>query len=224
MKELLTTAKVKIMFILLCLCSLAMPVTTASADVVINEIMYHPVSDIDEDEFLELYNTGSTVVDLNDWSIDGIGFTFGAGASIGPGAYIVLANDAARFTTKYGFAPNYVYDGRLSNSGELLRVLDANGTEIDGFTYGSFPPWSVTPDGEGPSLERIDPTLGGNTAQLACINRHCKAHRWRHQQCQCSRSASMDFECPAHHRSAGDTDYGDRFCGECDDSQFEICY
>ena len=165
MKELLTTAKVKIMFILLCLCSLAMPVATASAAVVINEIMYHPVSDMDEDEFLELYNTGGAAVDLNSWSIDGIGFTFGPGASIGPGAYIVLANDAARFLAKYGFAPDYVYDGRLSNSGELLRVLDANETEIDSFTYGSLPPWSVTPDGEGPSLERIDPTLSGDTAR-----------------------------------------------------------
>ena len=42
MKELLTTAKVKIMVVLLCLCTLAMPFASANADVIINEIMYHP--------------------------------------------------------------------------------------------------------------------------------------------------------------------------------------
>ena len=131
MKDLLTTAKVKVAVGLLCLCSLVMPVASAYADVVITEIMYHPVSDIDEDEFLELYNTGGTTVDLNDWEIDGIAFTFGPGDSIGAYGYLLLAKDATQCLATYGVSPDHVYAGRLSNAGELLRVLDANDVVVD---------------------------------------------------------------------------------------------
>ena len=58
MEKLPTTAKGKILFILICLFCVVMPFSSAVANVVINEIMYHPVSDIDQDDFLELYNTG----------------------------------------------------------------------------------------------------------------------------------------------------------------------
>ena len=46
--------------------------TTASAaptDVVINELMYNPATGNDGDEFLELYNRGTTPVDLSGWSL-----------------------------------------------------------------------------------------------------------------------------------------------------------
>ena len=59
-------------------------------------------------------------------------------------------------------------------------MLDANGTEIDNLVYSDLPPWPVKPDGEGPSLERIDPTLNGNTprnwrASIAAAKHTAKA-------------------------------------------------
>jgi len=142
-----------------------MLVVSAHANVVISEIMYHPAQLWDEGyEFLELYNTGNAAVNLGNWTIDGIGFTFPTGASLGPSAYLVLARDATKFQSTYGFDPNYTYSGgKLSNSGELLRVLNANGIVVDEVAYSTFPPWPVTPDEGGPSLERIDLTLNGNT-------------------------------------------------------------
>ena len=44
----------------------------APTDVVINELMYGPASEIDGDEFLELYNRGAAPVDLSGWSFSGI--------------------------------------------------------------------------------------------------------------------------------------------------------
>ncbi len=163
-KSLLKTAKVSPAVGLLCFLILAMPVLSASADVVISEIMYHPPQLLDDQyEFLELYNTGSSEVNLQNWAIDGIGFTFPAGASIGPDAYLVLAKDTNAFQATYGFQPNYIYTGKLSNSGESLKVLNASGIVMDEVAYTTVPPWPVTPDELGPSLERIDPTLNGNT-------------------------------------------------------------
>lgn len=158
--------KTKVLAGLICLFSLLL-VASTHATVVISELMYHPPELWDEYyEFLELYNTGTSTVDLSNWKIDGIGFTFPASATIGPGAYLVVAHDANSFQAKYGFAPNYDYSSggkKLSNSGELIRVLDANGIVVDQVGYSTFAPWPVTPDEEGPSLERIDPTLDGNT-------------------------------------------------------------
>jgi lysophospholipase L1-like esterase len=164
MKGSLKTAKTKVAVGLLCLCILSMPFASALASVVMNEIMYHPPQIVDDNyEFLELYNTGSSAVNLQNWVIDGIGFTFPAGASIGPNAYLVLAKDPNQVQAAYGFLPSYAYTGKLSNSGEALKILDANGIVVDEVDYTTYPPWPVTPDELGPSLERIVPTLNGNT-------------------------------------------------------------
>jgi spore coat protein CotH len=168
MKQLIGSASreiaLKIIAGVLCLFTFLMPVASTFANVVISEIMYHPPQRLDDQyEFLELYNTVSSEVNLQNWIIDGIGFTFPAGASIGPNAYLVLAADSNAFQATYGFEPNYVYTGKLRNYGEALKVLDANSTVLDEVDYATYPPWPVTPDELGPSLERIDPTQNGNT-------------------------------------------------------------
>ena len=128
MQKLPRTAKVKILVILIGAFGLIVPLSSALANVVITEIMYHPVSDLDEDEFIELYNTSGTTVNLENWRMNGINYSFGSGASIGPNAYLVLARDANYFYATYGFSPDYAYDineGRLQNDGETLQVIDA---------------------------------------------------------------------------------------------------
>ena len=72
------------------------------------------------------------------------------------GGFLVVAKDAARFQTTYGFAPAAVYTGNLSNSGETVTVRDAAATTIDSVSFLDVDPWPVTPDGLGPSLELID--------------------------------------------------------------------
>lgn len=61
----------------------------ADTDIVINEIHYNPCGnqgDDDQYEFIVLYNTGSTTVDLSGWYFDqGFNFTFPSGSSIAPG-------------------------------------------------------------------------------------------------------------------------------------------
>lgn len=147
-------------FAISCLLSLAV---AARGDVVITEIMYHPPSDNEAHDFIELHNTGAAAVDLQDWCIGGTGFCFGAGASIPAGGYIVIAKDAAAFLALYGVAADYVYPSSLDNGGELLTVRNASNTVVDTVDYDDVGFWPTKADGEGPSLERIDPNLDGNT-------------------------------------------------------------
>lgn len=121
--------------------------------VVISELHYHPLTDLDSDEFLELANTSSSPVDVSGWSFtQGIVATMPSGSVIPAGGYFVISPDASRFQALYGFAPDATYTGTLSNGGELVQLVNGAST-IDALTYDDVAPWPTSPDGFGPSLE-----------------------------------------------------------------------
>jgi hypothetical protein len=144
---------------LIVVAALANPLQASAAptDVVINELMYNPATGVDGDEFLELYNRGSAPVDLSGWSFSGITLTFAAGTTIAANGYLVVSKDAARYSQTYGGTPSAVYTGSLSNGGEAITLKDATAAVIDTVTYSDRAPWPGTPDGEGASLEVVDP-------------------------------------------------------------------
>lgn len=132
----------------------AAPAAAQPGGVVISEIHYHAVSDLDTDDFLELANTSSSPVNISGWSFSaGITATIPAGTTLAPGAYYVLSSSASRFQTLYGFAPDAIYTGKLSNSGEAVTLVDTALAVVDTVTYADLPPWPATADGTGPSLE-----------------------------------------------------------------------
>ncbi len=145
-------------------------------DIVINEIMYNPISRNSDDEFIELHNRGGSTVNLAGWRLGGgIGFTFPAGASVPGGGYIVIARNAARLISRYPNlnANNTVgnFNGGLANGGEriLLAMPDPflntnnnvittnfNYVVVDEVTYRDGGRWGQWADGGGSSLELID--------------------------------------------------------------------
>ncbi len=137
------------------------------SDIVINEIMYHPASDRPSEEYIELYNRGSSPVDLSGWYFsDGIRFTFPPATILEPDSYLVVASDQARIRGKYGIhnvTGNYL--GELSNSGERIALSNARGILVDEVTYADSFPWPVAADEMGPSLECINPFLDNNAAR-----------------------------------------------------------
>jgi spore coat protein CotH len=148
---------------MLLVCATALCAPHAIADVVINEIMYHPASDQNGDEFVELYNTGGSSVDLTGYCFDGISYCFTGGlTSIGPGQYIVLASDAAQFLTTYSVTADDVYTLQLSDNDERLALMDGL-VVIDEVAYQDDGQWPVTADGMGPSIEVVDPTQDNST-------------------------------------------------------------
>jgi hypothetical protein len=129
----------------------------SQAQVQINEIMYHPGSGESGDEFVELYNSSGGVVDLTGWSFDGIDYTFPPGSSITAGGYLVLASNATQFFETYDVTADGLYLLELGDAGERLVLMDDGMAVRDEVFFWDHPPWPVTPDGLGPSLEVIDP-------------------------------------------------------------------
>jgi len=152
--------------------------TVLIRDIVINEIMFHPISGDSDDEYVELYNQGARAVDLSGWRfVDGIEFEFPARTLLGPDACLVVARNAARLRTNHAnlTAANTVgnYAGSLANGGERLAlgmpewlvqtnalgVVSTNLVYIvaDEVRYHDQGRWSRWADGGGSSLELIDP-------------------------------------------------------------------
>ena len=141
----------------------------ASAQVVINEIHYHPVEnaafdtagnpllDLSSDvhEFVELFNAGPSAVDLGGWQItSGVSYTFPAGTSIAAGGYKVVARNPARLQTVYGITGVLgPYGGLLSNSGDTLKLKTAGGTVVDSVSYLSAFPWPGSADALGADVD-----------------------------------------------------------------------
>ena len=142
-------------------------------DIVINEIMYHPISGSNDDEYIELFNKGRASVSLDGWQLDGgIRYDFAAGTSISAGGYLVVARNAARLIASYDqlTSENTVgdYRGSLGNGGDEISLLrpevasvmdglrDGVFVVVDEVNYHDGGVWGKWSDGGGSSLELRD--------------------------------------------------------------------
>ena len=160
------------------------PIANPEHQVIINEIMYHPSSELDAEEFIELRNIGSEPVNLLNWQLtSGIDYTF-SNVNIPAGGFLVVAADLDVFTQKYGNEINVVgpWTGRLSNRTDQITVRNADRDRIDRVRYADEGDWSVRQrgeldrgtqgwtwsdahDGGGYSLELINPSMPNEQGQ-----------------------------------------------------------
>lgn len=136
------------------------PSTSAASpnDVIINEIQYNPNTGNQNDEFLELYNTTASPIDLGGWRFSaGITLnttTFTAGTIIPAHGYLVVSPNIAQTMTTYGVVSSAEYaPTNLSNGGEVVTLVDDSSNVISSVNYDDVAPWPTSPDGSGPSLE-----------------------------------------------------------------------
>ncbi|MGL4650373.1 MAG: lamin tail domain-containing protein, partial [Caldilineaceae bacterium] len=140
------------------------PRTPVSTALSVTEIMYNPLPEgnIPEDqlEFIEVVNTSSQPVELENWHLSGgVDLLFKPGARLDAGATMLLVRDAGSFRRRYGFDASARYDGRLSNGGDTLTLRDPFGRTVFSVTYGDSAPWPTSADGDGYSL--VYNPLGG---------------------------------------------------------------
>ncbi len=131
----------------------------SSPALVINEIMYNsPGAD---EEWIELYNGTGASVDLENWKIldsdaSHTPITIPAGYSIADSGFFtieVATNGDFPFTPDYDGSGNF----QLNNSGDVVRIYNADGILMDIVNYSDSDPWPSEPDGNGPTLALIDP-------------------------------------------------------------------
>ncbi len=135
----------------------------AHAAVVINEIHYDPEVKTEPVEFIELFNSGGSPVDLSAWFFsDGINFTFPAGTQIVAGGYLVVAQNPAACQTKFGVNALGPWIGTLRNEGEKIVLRDAAGEVEDEVEYQLGFPWPTVGDPPGYSIELVHPGLDNN--------------------------------------------------------------
>ena len=139
----------------------------AKGAVVINEIMYRPPGDLDQLQYVELFNTGGAEVDLSGWSFtSGVKFRFPAGKKLAGQGFLVVCRDSAAFKQHYTEAVALAgqFEGHLSHGRERLELSDADHNVVDSVKYSDSAPWPLAPDGHSASLERICPFAAGNDA------------------------------------------------------------
>ena len=163
----------------------------AAGSLAITEINYNPHApltqfgdaelDNDEFEFIELANISNQRIDLtnvslvmadNGGSMDGIEFRF-ATQTLEPNERIVVVRNRTAFVSRYGNtvriaeragvpAGTGVFDGSLSNQGELITLKDASNQIIQQFEYDDDGKWPGRADQGGSTLEVVDPTADYN--------------------------------------------------------------
>jgi len=135
-----------------------------NTNLVVSELNYHPLSDDDAVEFIELMNISDDAIDLRGVEfIRGVTFDFNQNdirpiSVLAPEERIVLVGKSADFSTEYpGIPIAGEFIGDLSNTGENITLLAADGSTIRDFRYNDKLPWPTSPDGAGFTLVLIAP-------------------------------------------------------------------
>jgi hypothetical protein len=159
--------------------SLSMMIGYGLHSLVINEIMYEPLDG--QNEWIELYNRGTTGVNLSGWSFSDRPTASGnanifpissISLNVQPGEYLVIAADSTLFRL---FPILAVFRGHqricilnrgggfsFNNDGDAIVLKDMTGRVIDSVAY--MPQWHHpgVVDTRGRSLERINPDIDSN--------------------------------------------------------------
>ncbi|MDB6152386.1 MAG: Inner spore coat protein [Chthoniobacteraceae bacterium] len=153
------------------LCAAFMVVTSiANAgpdNVVINEIMYHPSGDMDELQYVELFNASTKQADLSGWTFSkGVKFVFPPNTKMAAHSFLVVCRNSAEFLKSHGknIPLAGVFNGHLSHNGEQLELSNSNKEVVDAVKYADSAPWPAAADGRASSLERICPSAPGDNA------------------------------------------------------------
>lgn len=158
----------------ICLYSESVPVKVKS-QVVINEINYNSSDAFNPSDWIELYNSQPTSIDLSNWQIkddnDNHVFVIPEGTQIEGNDYLVIVKNEMNFVSVF---PNIPYVGELSfgfGQTDAVRLFNPWDKLMDEVYYTSEQPWPSCANGTGNTLELISPDLDNSLPESwNCIN------------------------------------------------------
>ncbi len=139
--------------------------------IVITEIMYTSPDVSAKQEWVELYNNGTTSVDMEGFYIldsdplhksDPI--VLPAGAVIAPGEYYTIETSDNGQPELFPFVPDFISIKFNFGKADEVKIFHKNGQLIDSVSYNSVDPWPTSPNGGGSSLTLCDPNLDNSLA------------------------------------------------------------
>jgi len=156
----------KILLSLICLLYLQW----GNSQIVITEIMFNPPeTGTDSLEYIEIYNAGTTAVDLLGYTLNfgnpapTVRDSFRVSTLLNPGSFIIFAANDTAVQNQYslGFTPRQWTGTGLTNTSTLI-VLRNGSTVIDSVRYQAA--WEPQANGGGNSLQLCDPSTDNSIA------------------------------------------------------------
>ena len=120
---------------------LLFPANILANDIIFTEIMYNPSGTESGHEWIEIYNSRDSIVDLEGWTLWEQGTDksiIGDNYKIGPGEFAVIADDKTKFLFDHPEYKGILFQSSwryLSNSGEEIGIKDRRGVLIDSILY-----------------------------------------------------------------------------------------
>jgi hypothetical protein len=151
----------------------------ATTQITFSEINYHSDSLFHSDDWIEFHNYGSTDIDISGWKFkddqDNHIFEFPTNTVIAAGGYLVLAEDIADFSNAYPSVTNVMgpLGFSFANGDEQLRLFDYKDSLYLSVYYSDQMPWPEAADGEGYTLELLNPFSDlndGNSWFAGCLH------------------------------------------------------
>jgi hypothetical protein len=133
--------------------------TACNELLIYSEINYASATSADAGDWIELYNKNTVPINLNGWSIrdgsDNNVFTFNTSYNLLPQNYLVLFNDAAKFSARFPNVNNKIgpIGFGLNSTSDAIRLYDNTGKLRYSVCYKSAAPWPTAPNAGGKTLE-----------------------------------------------------------------------
>ncbi len=132
------------------------------ADLVITEVMYHAMPGEDTLEYIELYNNGSSSINLENYTFtQGVELIFPS-TNLTAGSYLLIAKNSSAIQDAFGVSSIQWTSGGLVNSGEDIEITDDNGSVVAFIDFLPGAPWPA--DIVGKSIRFCNPDLPNNVA------------------------------------------------------------
>ena len=147
------------------------PTNLSEGSIIINEINYNSSDDHDSGDWIELFNPGESELDLSNWVFkdenNDHNYIIPNETILNSEAYLIISNDLLKFQEFYStdipiFGP---FEFGLSGGGDEVRIFNNIGELIDSVQYDDNEPWPTEPDGDGPTLELLNPNMDNSTSQ-----------------------------------------------------------
>ena len=116
-------------------------------------------------DWVELHNPTNESIAIGLWKFkdgnDTHVFIIPENQVLESGAYLVLCKDSLAFNDNFPNVSNFIgkFNFGLNGGGERVRLFDAEELPVDEVNYNDSSPWPLEPDGNGPTLELIHPSL-----------------------------------------------------------------